>query len=119
MPKPSTRPAAHAHAHPTPARKPRLASDEARARAAALFRAVGDVHRLQLIELLGAGERCVSELAEASGAKMSTLSQQLRVLRQERLVTQRREGKHIYYALADNHIRELAFAALRHAEEER
>ena len=113
MPKPD------AHAHPHAPRKPKLASDGALARAAALFRAVGDVHRLRLIEYLASGERCVSELAAASGTKLSTLSQQLRVLRQERIVTQRREGKHVYYALADAHIRELAFAALRHAEEER
>jgi DNA-binding transcriptional ArsR family regulator len=119
MPRPTARATAQPHAHAHAPRKPRLASDAARARAAALFRAVGDVHRLQLIEYLAAGERCVSELAEATGTKLSTLSQQLRVLRQERIVTQRREGKHMYYALADAHIRELAFAALRHAEEHR
>jgi ArsR family transcriptional regulator, lead/cadmium/zinc/bismuth-responsive transcriptional repressor len=118
VPKPTARSAPHAHAHPPSPRKLKLASDEALARAAALFRAVGDVHRLRLIEYLASGERCVSELAEASGTKMSTLSQQLRVLRQERIVSQRREGKHVFYALADAHIRDLAFAALRHAEEE-
>ena len=101
------------HSHPT--KSTRRVSDEAAERAAALFRAVGDVHRLRLIEQLGQGERCVSELAETAGTKMSTLSQQLRVLRSERIVKHRREGKHVFYSLADDHIRELIAAALDHA----
>ncbi|MBA3540171.1 MAG: helix-turn-helix transcriptional regulator [Deltaproteobacteria bacterium] len=92
-------------------------SDAACQRAAALFRAAGDAHRLRLLEHLGHGERCVSDLAAATGTKLSTLSQQLRVLRMERLVHQRREGKHIFYSLADAHIRELVTAALHHASE--
>ncbi|HEY5935188.1 MAG TPA: metalloregulator ArsR/SmtB family transcription factor [Kofleriaceae bacterium] len=97
---------------------PKKLSDRACERAAALFRAVGDVPRLRLVEQLGQGERCVGELAEASGTKLSTLSQQLRVLRTERIVKQRRDGKHIYYSLADDHIRELVAAALHHAKED-
>ena len=96
---------------------PKLVTDDVCARAAALFRAAGDVHRLRLIEQLGQGERCVTELAKASGQKMSTLSQQLRVLRAERIVKHRRDGKHIYYSLVDDHVRELVEAALRHAAE--
>jgi ArsR family transcriptional regulator len=86
-------------------------------RAAALFRALGDTSRLALILRLEAGGQCVGELAEATGAKLSTLSQQLRVLHAERLVSRRREGKHIRYALADEHVRALARAAIDHAEE--
>jgi ArsR family transcriptional regulator len=108
---------AHAHSHARPARAPKLVAEETCARAAALFRALGDVHRLRLIEWLSAGERCVSELAESNGTKMSTLSQQLRVLRQERIVKQRRDGKHVYYSLADAHVRDLVLAALQHVEE--
>lgn len=107
----------HAHDHAPHAPHTSLVSDEACARAAALFRALGDVHRLRLIEHLGDGECCVSELAASSGTKMSTLSQQLRVLRQERIVKQRRDGKHIYYSLADAHVRALVRAALQHVEE--
>ena len=104
-----------AHQHPT--RKASRISDEACERAAALFRAAGDIQRLRVIELLGHGECCVTELAEASNQKLSTLSQQLRVLRAERIVKHRRDGKHIYYSLADDHVRELVDAALRHAAE--
>lgn len=59
----------------------------------------------------------MSELAEESETKLSTLSQQLRVLHAERLVKRRREGKHILYSLADDHVRELVRAALEHASE--
>lgn len=87
-------------------------------RAASLFRAMGDPARLRLLERLAAhGEQCVSELAEASGDGMSTVSQRLRLLRNENLVSRRREGKHIHYALVDEHVRALIEAALEHAAE--
>lgn len=92
-------------------------SESAFERAAALFRAVGDLARLRLLHRLDAGERCVTELADASDTKLSTLSQQLRVLHGERIVKRRREGKHIFYSLADDHVRELIRAALEHAGE--
>jgi DNA-binding transcriptional ArsR family regulator len=59
----------------------------------------------------------VTELAASSGTKLSTLSQQLRLLYSERIVERRRDGKHIYYRLADDHVRELVSAALDHASE--
>jgi DNA-binding transcriptional ArsR family regulator len=105
----------HTHAPETSARPP--VADEAFSRAAAIFRAIGDVPRLRLLEQLDRGERCVSELAEICGAKISTLSQQLRVLRSEKIVKQRRDGKHVFYSLADDHVRELIHAALEHASE--
>lgn len=88
-------------------------------RAAALLKAVGDPGRLRLLERLAlGGEQCVTELAELSGDGMSTVSQRLRLLRAEHLVTRRREGKHVYYALTDLHVKELIFAALEHAAEQ-
>ncbi|NOU32425.1 MAG: helix-turn-helix transcriptional regulator [Polyangiaceae bacterium] len=87
-------------------------------RAAAIFRAAGDVSRLRLLERLSQGEWCVSELAEAAQVGMSTVSQQLRLLRSERLIARRRAGKHIYYRLADAHIMELLRGALEHAKEQ-
>ena len=67
--------------------------------------------------MLGDGERCVSELSEAADATMSTISQRLRVLRAEGLVSRRRAGKHAYYRLADEHVAELIDSALAHARE--
>jgi ArsR family transcriptional regulator, lead/cadmium/zinc/bismuth-responsive transcriptional repressor len=83
-------------------------------RAARLFRAAGDVGRLRLLDELMDGERCVTELAEALGANLSTISQQLRTLRVEELVATRREGKHIFYRLADHHVVELVANVLAH-----
>jgi DNA-binding transcriptional ArsR family regulator len=76
------------------------------------------VSRLKLLERLADGEWCVTELAGAAGTGLSTVSQQLRLLRAERMVTRRRAGKHIYYALADSHVRDLIQSALEHAAEQ-
>lgn len=94
-------------------------SDDAFERAASLFRVAGDVARLRLLARLALadGEWCVTELAEAAGVGLSTVSQQLRVLRAERIVARRRDGKHIYYRLADAHVRDLVTTALEHAGE--
>lgn len=90
---------------------------EALERAAAIFRALGEVPRLRLLALLSQGPSCVSELAGAEGEDLSTISQRLRVLRAERLVKRQRQGKHINYSLADQHILDLVFNALAHASE--
>ena len=104
------------HAHP-PRRPHAPPSDHAFESAAALFRAAGDVARLKLLVRLSEGEWCVTELAESSGTKLSTVSQQLRLLRAERIVKRRRDGKHLYYCLADGHMLELIRNALEHADE--
>jgi DNA-binding transcriptional ArsR family regulator len=96
----------------------RVFSDEAFSRAASLFRMAGDESRLRLLQRLADGEWCVSELAEAAGVGLSTVSQQLRMLRAERIVERRRSGKHTFYSLADRHIIELITNALDHASEE-
>src|SRR5580704_8622160 len=76
-------------------------SEEAFARAAALFRVVSDVSRLKLLDRLADREWCVTELADAAGVGLSTVSQQLRLLRAEHIVQRRRTGKHVFYSLAD------------------
>jgi DNA-binding transcriptional ArsR family regulator len=92
-------------------------SEMAFARAARLFRALADVPRLKLIARLADGEWCVTELADAAQISMSTVSQQLRMLRDENLVRRRRAAKHIYYALQDEHVNDLIKSALEHAGE--
>lgn len=93
-------------------------SEDAFESAAGLFRAVGDPERLRILAILARGECCVTELAEAVGAGLSTVSQRLRVLRSEGLLQRRRDGKHIYYSLADGHVSELIANALDHASED-
>jgi ArsR family transcriptional regulator len=91
--------------------------DEALERASMLFRAMGDTARLRLLALLAQGPACVSELAAIERETVSTISQRLRVLRSERLVARRRDGKHINYTLADQHVLDLVFSAMAHASE--
>jgi DNA-binding transcriptional ArsR family regulator len=86
-------------------------------RAANLFRAMGDAMRLRTLQLLDGRECCVGELVAASGEKFSTVSQRLRLLRNEGLVVRRREGTHLYYSLADRHVTDLLQNALAHAVE--
>ena len=105
------------HAHRAPKKK--VAPDEAFERAASLFRALGDVARLKLLDRLSDGEQCVTELAAAAEVGLSTVSQQLRTLRADHLVVRRRSGKHIYYSLTDGHVRTLVKSALVHASEDR
>jgi len=97
--------------------EPRV-SDEAYERAAGFFRAAGDIARLKLLTRLAEGEWCVTELAQAAHVTLPTVSQQLRLLRSEGLVKRRRVAKHVFYALADAHIRDLLRTALDHAVEE-
>jgi ArsR family transcriptional regulator len=87
-------------------------------RTSAMFSALGDPSRLRLMELLFDGRHCVSELAEETGEAMSTISQRLKVLHQAGLISRQREGRHIYYGLADQHIIELLSNAFEHAGED-
>lgn len=93
-------------------------SDGSFERASGMLRALGDEARLRLLESLSQGEACVTEIAAQSGEGMSTISQRLRLLRGEGLVVGRREGKHIYYSLADGHVEDLVRSVLSHAEED-
>jgi ArsR family transcriptional regulator len=86
-------------------------------RAARLFRALGDAPRLRILLLLMRGEVCVGELVTALGEKFSTVSQRLRVLRTEGLVSRRRDGSHVYYGLSDDHVKGLVANAVAHADE--
>ena len=84
-----------------------------------MFQALGDPERLRLLVRLGEGEACVSELAENEGEKITTVSARLRILFAARLVKRRREAKHVFYALADEHLPPLLRSAIEHAAEDR
>lgn len=86
-------------------------------RAAGIFRSMGDPGRLQILAFLADGERCVSELAAVTGDSLSMVSQRLKVLRSERLVASRKDGKHVRYRLVDRHVADLVANALEHALE--
>ncbi len=92
-------------------------SDAVFLRAASLFFALGDPARLRILALLASGERCVSDLALASGEEMPAVSQRLRLLRFHGLVARRRQGKHVFYGLQDAHVAALISSGLQHAAE--
>ena len=81
-----------------------------------MLRAAGDPARLQILDLLLSGELQVSEIAELTDAEMSTTSQRLRNLLNENLVKRRREGRNMYYRLADSHVETLVRNVLDHAD---
>lgn len=110
-------PACTAASHP-----PRAAfappPEETLERAAAMLRAAGDPARLRLLLRLAEGERCVSELVAAEGGRLGTVSARLQQLHAARLVTRRRDARHIHYALADGHVARLLREIVDHAAED-
>jgi DNA-binding transcriptional ArsR family regulator len=82
-----------------------------------LFALLADPTRLRILAALAAGELCVCDLAIATGINRTTVSHQLRTLREGRLVRSRREGRVIFYALDDDHVRDLLAIGCVHAGE--
>lgn len=94
-----------------------LVSEATLQTASAMFSALGEPSRLRLLELLLQDRHCVSELAAETNASLPAVSNRLKILAAARLVTRTREGKHIYYALADDHVRQVLLEVLDHARE--
>ena len=83
---------------------------------AALYKVFGDMTRKILYALLQS-EACVCAIAEAVGMTQSAVSHQLRTLKQMKLVKNRREGKTVYYSLADSHIQMILNQGMEHIRE--
>lgn len=84
---------------------------------AELFKVFGDSTRIKILCVLFDGEKCVQEITDATGASQSAVSHQLRLLKQARLVRNRRQGKQICYSLADEHVKTILGMAKEHLEE--
>lgn len=82
------------------------------------FKVFGDVTRLKILYVLLCSEMCVYDISALLGMSQSAISHQLRVLKQMDLVKNRREGKTIFYSLADSHIVTILSQGLDHIEEE-
>ncbi|MBR4627815.1 MAG: winged helix-turn-helix transcriptional regulator [Ruminococcus sp.] len=85
--------------------------------AAELLKVFGDPTRIRIIFVLCRKELCVCDIASALGMTQSAISHQLRVLKQARLVSSRRDGKTIYYSLCDEHVRTIFYYAMEHVME--
>ncbi len=82
-----------------------------------LFKVFGDSTRLRILYALADNEMNVQHIAEKLGMEQSTISHQLRVLRHNKLVRGRRDGKQIYYALDDDHVKKIIEMGLDHIME--
>lgn len=81
---------------------------------AELFKVFGDSTRIRILFVLFEAEVCVCDLAETLGMTQSAISHQLRILKQSRLVKSRREGKQVFYALSDDHVRTIIGQGMEH-----
>ena len=86
---------------------------------AELFKVFGDTTRVKIISALFEAEMCVCDIAELLHMTPSSISHQLRVLRQARLVKHRKEGKVVFYSLDDEHIKTIFNQGLEHILEPR
>lgn len=84
---------------------------------AELFKVFGDSTRIRILFVLFEAEVCVCDLAETLQMTQSAVSHQLKILKQARLVKNRRAGKSIFYALADDHVRTIIGQGLEHIKE--
>ena len=84
---------------------------------AELFKVFGDSTRIRILCALAQEELCVCDIAALLGMTQSAISHQLRVLKQARLVRYRKEGKVVYYALDDEHVRTIFADGLAHVAE--
>ena len=80
------------------------------------FKALADPTRVRIISILAQTELCVCDLAATLGMTQSAVSHQLRLMRQMRLVKNRKEGRMVYYSLDDEHIHDLFRRGLEHVE---
>lgn len=83
-----------------------------------LFKIFGDYTRIRILFVLFEAEVCVCDLAEALNMTQSAISHQLRILKQNKLVKSRREGKSVFYSLADDHVRTIIDQGREHIEED-
>jgi ArsR family transcriptional regulator len=82
-----------------------------------ILKTLGDPTRLKLVMALAKEELCVCDLSALTGVTISGISHQLRLLRSNRLVKFRREGKMVYYSLDDEHVENIVGEALQHVKE--
>lgn len=84
---------------------------------AELFKVFGDSTRIRILYVLFEAEVCVCDLAEILHMTQSAISHQLKILKQSKLVKSRREGKSVFYSLADAHVRTIIAQGREHIDE--
>ncbi|MBE5898356.1 MAG: helix-turn-helix transcriptional regulator [Lachnospiraceae bacterium] len=94
-----------------------MPNDELLIDLADLYKVFGDYSRIRIMYILLQEELCVQDIADALGMTQSAVSHQLKTLKQNKLVKARRDGKSIFYSLADDHVRIILDMGREHLEE--
>lgn len=81
------------------------------------YKIFGDSTRIKILYALNTAELCVCDISALLNMTISAVSHQLKQLRDSNLVTTRREGKVVYYSLADSHVKEIISCGKEHVEE--
>ena len=81
------------------------------------FKILGDSTRVSILFALDGGDMCVCDIAAALGLTKSAVSHQLKLLRQNGLVKYRKQGKNVFYCLADDHVKDIIEKAIEHINE--
>ena len=95
----------------------KLPAEESLLDLAELFKVFGDSTRIRILFVLFEAEVCVCDLAAALNMTQSAISHQLNILKRSKLVKSRREGKSVFYSLADDHVRTIVSQGMEHIEE--
>ena len=105
------------HAETVRAVRENMPAEDERYDLAELFKVFGDSTRIRILFALFEADICVCDLAELLGMTQSAISHQLRILKNAKLVKNRRDGKQVIYFLADEHVRSIINQGLEHIEE--
>lgn len=107
----------HVHEDSVKALRETMPDEEILYDLAELFKIFGDSTRIRILYALFEAELCVCDIAQLLGMTQSAISHQLRILKGSKLVKYRREGKTVFYSLADGHVRTIINQGLEHVEE--
>ena len=107
------------HVHKDAAEKVQshLPAEEELLELSGFFKVFGDATRIKILCILLQSEMCVCDLAQTLNMTQSAISHQLRMLKQMKLVKSRREGKTVFYSLADGHIKTIVNQGMEHIRE--
>ena len=108
----------HAHIETVDIVKEKMADEDTLIDLAELFKIFGDSTRIKILYTLTISEMCVCDISMALGTSVSAISHQLSILRRSKLVATRREGKTVFYRLADDHVTSILGQGFEHVTEE-
>lgn len=107
----------HVHAEALDRITTEMPDEDALIDLAELFKVFGDSTRIKILTALSTEELCVCDLSKLVGMTVSAVSHQLKILRSAKLVSCRREGKTVFYTLADSHVTTIIRQGLEHVNE--